>query len=49
VLLSAVSNTYANIPMATGSVVSQFPYGSQTQERNYDLDGGFVTNTTKSY
>jgi len=49
VLLSAVANTYANSPVTTGSAVSQFPYVSQTQELNYELDGSLVTNSTTSY
>lgn len=49
VLLSAVANTYANSPITAGSAISQFPYVSQTQEQNYELDGSLVTSTTTGY
>jgi len=48
-VLSTVANTYANTVLTTGSAISQFPYVSQTQEQNYELDGSLVTSTTTSY
>ena len=37
--------TYANAPITTGTAVSQFPYLSQSLEKNYEL-GGVLINTT---
>jgi hypothetical protein len=45
-LLSVVQNTYANTDLTTGTMLSKFPYLSQSVEQAYELDGSLVSTTT---
>jgi hypothetical protein len=45
-LLSVVQNTYANSDLATSTIISKFPYLSQSVEQAYELDGSLVSTTT---
>jgi hypothetical protein len=45
-LLSVVQNTYANGDLATSTIISKFPYLSQSVEQAYELDGSLVSTTT---
>jgi hypothetical protein len=45
-LLSVVQNTYANTDLVTSTMISKFPYLSQSVEQAYELDGSLVSTTT---
>jgi len=47
-LLSVVQNSYVNTDLTTGTMLSKFPYLSQSVEQAYELDGSLVSTTTTS-
>ena len=47
-LLSVVQNAYANSDLATGAMISKFPYLSQSIEQAYELSGSLISTTTTS-